>query len=92
VIYVGVFSSEEAMRDTWSWGRSTQEPRELFDTYLEFIRPDVGPLIEVFHIGSRWQFSVPAGNDDLRSAAITDRATDRRYGTGSPVYRAPSMR
>ena len=64
VTYVGVFTSEEALRDTWSWGRSTQELRDLFDTYLEFIRRDVGPLTEVFHIGSRWQFGAAPGNDD----------------------------
>ena len=62
--YIGVFSSEEAMHDTWSWGRSTQELRDLFDTYLEFIRRDVGPLTEVFHIGSRWQFGPPPRDED----------------------------
>jgi hypothetical protein len=57
--YIGVYTSEEAMHEMWAVSRSIDELRELFDAYVEPVRHEEGPLTDIFHIGSRWQFVEP---------------------------------
>lgn len=61
--YIGVYTSKAAMDEMWALSRQSDELRELFDTYLDGIRHEAGPMTDVFHIGSRWQFIDPNADD-----------------------------
>lgn len=54
--YVGVYASEDALRELWEWAATDSELRQLFADYLEPIRHEHGPLTDVFHLGSRWRY------------------------------------
>lgn len=56
VTYIGVYASEAAMQELWGWASQTDEVRDHFNSYLELIRHEGGPLTDVFRISSRWQF------------------------------------
>jgi hypothetical protein len=57
--YIGVYTSQEAHDDLWRWARESDEVRSLFELYLEPIRHEAGPLMDVFRLGNRWSFGHP---------------------------------
>ena len=54
--YISVYASKEAMDDFWAWARGQDGLREAFGDYVAMIRHESGPLTDMFHLGSRWQF------------------------------------
>ena len=56
--YISVYASQEAMDEFWSWARGQEGLRQAFGGYVTLIRHESGPLTDMFHLGSRWQFTL----------------------------------